>query len=122
MSSSTIPVHMCPRYILSDKGKEFKSQLMDDVLQQLGIDHIFSAPYHPQSNGKLEVFNKYLKLTLKKLCENDQYSWDQYINHLLTGFHINPHLTTGETSFFLIYGRLLSSPTLTARIHAMISQ
>ena len=42
---------------------------MDQVLQQLGIEHIFSAPYHPQSNGKLEVFHKYLKPTLKKLCE-----------------------------------------------------
>ena len=66
-----LPVHMCPRYILSDNGKEFKNTLMDQVLQQLGIERIFSAPYHPQSNGKLEVFNKYLKPTLKKLCKND---------------------------------------------------
>ena len=39
---------MCPQFILSDNGTEFKNQLMDDVLQQLGIDHIFSAPYHPK--------------------------------------------------------------------------
>ena len=45
-----LPVHMCSRYILSDSGTEFKSQLMDQVLQQLGIDCIFSTPYHPQSN------------------------------------------------------------------------
>ena len=44
---------------------------MDNALQQLGIDHIFSASYHPQHNGKIEVFHKYLKPTLKKLCEND---------------------------------------------------
>ena len=62
-----LPVHMCPRYILSDNGTEFKNNLMDQVLQQLGINWIFSAPYHPQSNGKLEVFHKYLKPTLKKL-------------------------------------------------------
>ena len=53
-----LPVHMCPRYILSDNGTEFKDQLMDQVLQQLGTDHIFSAPYHPQSNAKLEVCHK----------------------------------------------------------------
>ena len=58
-------VHMCPRYVLSDNGMEFKIQLMDDKHQQLGIAHIFSAPYHPQSNGKLEVFQKYLKPILK---------------------------------------------------------
>ena len=33
-----LPVHMCPRYILLDDGMEFKNHLMDQVLQQLGID------------------------------------------------------------------------------------
>ena len=42
-----LPVHMCPQYILSDNGTEFKNSLMDQVLQQLGIDRIFSVPYHP---------------------------------------------------------------------------
>ena len=68
---------MCPRYILSDNSTEFKNNLMDQVLQQLGIDRIFSAPYHPQSNKKLEVFHKYLKPTLKKLCEKDPANWGQ---------------------------------------------
>ena len=35
---------------------------------------------YPQSNGKLEVFHKYLKPTLKKLCEKDLDHWDKYIN------------------------------------------
>ena len=75
-----LPVHMCPQYILSDNGTEFKNSLLDQVLQQLGIDRIFSAPYHTQSNGKLEVFHKYLKPTLKKLCEKDPVNWDIYLN------------------------------------------
>ena len=33
-----LPIHMCPNLILSDNGTEFKNQLMDNVLQQLGID------------------------------------------------------------------------------------
>ena len=53
-----LPVHMCPRYILSDNDKTFKNHLMDKVLQQLGIECIFSAPYHPQSNRKFKVFHK----------------------------------------------------------------
>ena len=43
-----LPVHMFLQYILSDNGMEFKNSLMDQVLQQLGIDRIFSAPYHPR--------------------------------------------------------------------------
>ena len=73
--------------------------------QQLGIDHIFSAPYHPQSNGKLEDFHKYLKPTLKKLCEKDPCNWDKYINQVLTCYCVTQHLATAETPFFLVYGR-----------------
>ena len=100
-----LPVHRYPQYILSDNGTEFKNQLMDQVLQQLSINHIFSAPYYPQSNGKLEVFHKYLKPTLKKLCEKDPTNWDKYRNQVCASYTVTPNLATVETPFFLIYGR-----------------
>ena len=100
-----LPVHMCPQYILLDNGTEFRNNLMDQVLQQFGIDRIFSAPYHPQSNGKLEVFHKYLKPTLKKLCEKDPTNWDKYLNQVLANYRITLNLATAETPFFLVYCR-----------------
>ena len=96
---------MCPEYILSDNGTDFKNSLMDQVLQQLGIDRIFSAPYHPQSNGKLEVFHKYLKPTLKKLCERDPANCNKYLNQVLPSYRITPNLATAESPFFLVHGR-----------------
>ena len=85
--NNCLPIHMYPHFILSDNWTEFKNQLMDNVLTQLGIGCIFSAPYHPQSNGKLEVFHKYLKLILNKLCENGPDNWENIhqpnISHLL---------------------------------------
>ena len=78
--SNYLPIHMWPHFILSDNRTVFKNQFMDKVLQQLGIDHIFSVPYHPQSNRKLEVFHKYLKPTFRNLCENDLDNWEEYIN------------------------------------------
>ena len=42
-----LPVHMCLRYIFSDNGTEFKHNLMDQVLKQLGIERVFLAPCHP---------------------------------------------------------------------------
>ena len=95
-----LPVHMCPRYILSDNGMEFKNSLMDQVLQQLGIERIFSAPYHPQSNGKLEVLPM-----LKKLCKKDPANWDKYLNQVPTSYRITPNLATAESPFFPVYGR-----------------
>ena len=60
---------------------------------------------NPQSNGKLEVFHKYLKPTLKKLCEKDPTNWDKYLNQVLTSYRIAPNLATAESPFFLVYGR-----------------
>ena len=42
--------------MLFDSVTEFKNNLMDQVLKQLGIERIFSAPYHPQRNRKLNFF------------------------------------------------------------------
>ena len=100
-----LPVHMCPRYILSSNGTEFKNQLMDKVLQQLGVESIFSTPHHSQNSGKLEVFHKYINPTLKKLCEKDPTNWNKYINQVLVSYKVTPNLAMAETSFFLVYGR-----------------
>ena len=75
---------------------------MDQVLKQLGIDRIFSTPYHPQSNGKLELFHKYLKPTLKKLCEKEPPNWDKYINQVLASYRVTPNLATVDTPFFVL--------------------
>ena len=94
-----LPVLICPRYILSDKNTKFKNTLMDQVLKELGIKQIFSAPYHPHSSGKLEIFHKYQKPTLKKLCEKDPSIWDKYINQVLASYRVTPNLATAETLF-----------------------
>ena len=99
------PVHMCPRYILSENGTGFKNHLMDQVLQQLRIEDIFSTPYHPQNSKKLEVFHKYLKPTLKKLCEKDPSNWDKYINQVLASYRVTPNLATAETPVFGLWKR-----------------
>ena len=105
-----LPIHMCPYIILSNNGTEFKNQSVDNVLQQLGIDCIFSTPYHLQSNRKLEVFHKCLQLTCKKLWENYPDNWDKYINQVLASYHVTPHWATTETSFFVVYRRDLNPP------------
>ena len=45
--NNSLSVHMCPHYILLGNGTELKNQLIDNVLQQLGIDGIFFCPMSP---------------------------------------------------------------------------
>ena len=86
-----------------------------EVLTTISNDHNCKHPTnkvkqekevsHPQSNGKLEVSNKYLKPTLKKLCERDPANWDKYLNQVLASYRITPNLMMTESPFFLVYGR-----------------
>jgi len=49
---------------MSDNGGEFKGKKehpFETVCDELGIRHILTAPYHPQTNGKIEAFWKIIK-------------------------------------------------------------
>ena len=112
---------MCLRYILSDNGTEFKNQLMDKVLQQLQIECIFSIPYHPQSNGKLEVFHKYLKPTLKKLCRRYPSNWDKYKNQALTtSYRVTKPCHSRNSILLGLWKRPQLTSTSPSRTYAMI--
>ena len=52
-----------------------------------------------------EVFHKFLKPTLKKLCKKDPTNWDLYINQVLASYRVMSNLATVETPFFLVYSR-----------------
>ena len=50
--------------VMSDNGGEFKGTKehpFETVCEELGIKHILTPPYHPQSNGKIEAFWKIIK-------------------------------------------------------------
>jgi hypothetical protein len=52
--------------VISDNGPEFKGVLskehpFETMCQELGIKHIYTRPYRPQTNGKIEAFWRILK-------------------------------------------------------------
>ena len=55
-----IPVQDRTR-LLSDNGSGYVSCAFRDCLHLVGIRHILAAPFHPQTNGKLERYHQTIK-------------------------------------------------------------
>ncbi|KAI4887611.1 hypothetical protein NFI96_008962 [Prochilodus magdalenae] len=48
-----------------------------------GIKGIHTTPYHPQTDGLTERFNKTLKQTLRKLANSNRTDWDTWLPYVL---------------------------------------
>ena len=96
--------HGVPKIILSDNGKNFTSEVVRILCEKFLIKHIFSSPYHPQTNGMVERLNRTLCNSLAKVTENIE-DWDLNISAVLFAYRTKRHATTGYTPFHLVYGR-----------------
>jgi hypothetical protein len=101
--------HGCPEIILSDWGTHFRNQLIDNLLEKFEIQHYLSTPYHPQTNGLVERFNRTLCESLAKTVQDVQ-DWDQHIPSVLFAYRTARQTTTKITPFYLTYGREAKLP------------
>ena len=93
------------RKILSDNGTEFKNELFDRVAKELGIQHkVYSPPYHPQSNGRIEGFHLFLKACMAKHI-SPGLEWDEVCPIATAAYNFLPNEHSRESPFFLMFGR-----------------
>jgi transposase InsO family protein len=101
--------HGCPQEIQSDRGTHFNNHMISTLLERFEIDHRFSTPYHPQSNGLVERFNRTLCEALAKTAKQIK-QWDNYVAPILFAYRTSKQATTKITPFFLTYGREAKLP------------
>ena len=112
-----------PERLHSDQGKQFESAVFQELCKRLGIQKTRTTPYHPQSDGMVERFNRTLKDMVAKYIRLDGSDWDEVIGATVFAYNTSKHSTTGYTPFFLAHGREARLPvdSLTERPQEMVT-
>ena len=93
--------------LLSDNGPGYISRAFRDYLHLIGIRHILAAPFHPQTNGKVERYQRSLKREVNQL----PYELPSQLERAIADFvdyynHRRYHKALGDvTPADVLYGR-----------------
>jgi Integrase core domain len=74
----------------------------------LGIQHVMTMAYHPQSNGVVERFHRRLKDALRARAATAD--WPQHLPWVLLGLRSAPREDSGVSSAELVFGAPLQLP------------
>lgn len=111
-------IHGLPEQLVSDNGPAFISHEFKEFIQNNGIRHSLTTPYHPRSNGLAERAVQTFKTAMKMegpLLER--------IPRFLLQYRIILQTTTGQSPAELLMGRKLRTifdllhPDLSKKIH-----
>jgi transposase InsO family protein len=97
-----------PSCITSDQGRQFTSAVWQRMCDKLGIEHITTTAYHPQSNGMIERAHRQIKDALRARLAGTQ--WFDHLPWVLLGLRSSPKEDSGLSSAEMIFGAPLSLP------------
>ncbi|CAI7760631.1 unnamed protein product [Closterium sp. NIES-53] len=100
-----ISQHGIPKTLISDKDPKFTSKFWKELTSLMGTRLAMSSAYHPQTDGQTECLNQIVEQLLRAACKDDINKWDLHLPVLEFAYNNAKHATTGETPFFLCYGR-----------------
>ena len=104
-----------PTCIQSDNAKEFSGQLMQTHAAWMGVKWIFSTPYKPSTNGRIERRHKDLAKLLK-ILDSNQNEWDLELPFVVCELNSSIDNITGMTPFLQFHGWDMNVPHIMKEI------
>ena len=78
-----------PLELHSDQGRIFESELIKEICEILGINKTRTTPYHPQSDGMVERYNRTLATQLSTFVNENHSDWDEHLHTVLMAYSSN---------------------------------
>ena len=99
-----------PSMIHSDQGVQYESHLFTEMCRLFNIKKTHTTPYHPQSDGMVERFNKTLATMLSAYVDEHHANWDEHLPYVMMAYRAAVHETTGTTPNKMMLGREVATP------------
>ena len=101
-----------PATVVTDRGRQFVSQLWSELSLLLGVQLRQTTSYHPQSNGLIERQHRTLKdrLISRACSPGSSSSWMDNLPFVLLGIRTSVREDSGCSASDLLYGTPLRLP------------
>ena len=96
-----------PLVIHSDQGRQFENGLYWTLL---GCVKTRTAPYHPESDGMVERFNRTCLMMLSMFVNDRRDNWHELLPFVMHAYRTSVHESTGYSPFRLMMGEECSLP------------
>ena len=100
-----ISVFGAPAKLLSDRGVNFTSALVEELCSAFGIQKCRTTAYHAQCNGQVERFHQTLFRMIGKLSADKKAQWELHLPELLQAYNSTQSAVTGYSPHYLMFGR-----------------
>jgi transposase InsO family protein len=97
-----------PGTVTTDRGTQFTTALWSSTCTKLGIKHVLTTAYHPQSNGMVERMHRQLKDALRARGAGP--AWHSHLPWVLLGLRAAPKEDSAISSAELVTGTSLVLP------------
>ena len=100
-----IAVFGVPVKLLSDRGVNFTSALVEELCVAFGIQKCRTTAYHTQCNRQVECFHQTLFRMIGKLVHDKKAQWEQHLPELLQAYNSTWPVVAGYSLHYLMFGR-----------------
>ena len=91
--------------IFSNRGPQFASRFMEDLIKTLGTKKMLSIIYYPQTDGQNEQINQKVEIFLRHYVNYQQDNWTDWLTAAELQYNDKKHAATRYTPFKLNFGR-----------------
>ena len=73
--------------LLSDRGTSITSSIIQELCEVLGIQRLWTMPYHPQTNGLVERLHQTIMHMIGKLGEDKKANWPSHLAEIAHAYN-----------------------------------